>query len=190
MPELTETLKITPVYDQKKETITLTSEEFNRILDFAALQDLEIERKEDAIKQEKDLVNAFKKRMNELYQFILSSFEEKVENILSQEDNKEQVQKEISAFFSNFNKAEKIMAPYYESYSDESDSDRLKRILKEYPVLSLLSSAPETQLLTAADVLFTFKNLSILNEEQVYNLNLIARDLVLIKWAKKLFKNN
>lgn len=128
--------------------------------------------------------------MNELYQFILSSFREKIENILSQEDNKERVQKEINAFFSNFNKAEKVMAPYYEGYSDESDLDRLKRILKGYPILSLLSSAPETQLLTAADVVFTFKDLSILNEEQARNLNLIARDLVLIKWAKKLFKNN
>ena len=190
MSELLETLKITPTYNQETGAVTLTSKEFNRILEFVDLKDMEIERKTDEVKQGKDLANAFKKRMNELYQFILSSFREKVENILSQENNKEQVQKEINTFFSDFNKAEKVMAPYYESYSDESDSVRLKRILEGYPILSLLSNTPETQLLTAADVVDTFKDLSILNEEQVQNLNLIARDLVLIKWAQKLFKNN
>ena len=190
MSELLETLKIAPTYNQETGAVTLTSKEFNRILEFVDLKDMEIERKTDEVKQGKDLANAFKKRMNELYQFILSSFREKVENILSQENNKEQVQKEINTFFSDFNKAEKVMAPYYESYSDESDSVRLKRILEGYPILSLLSNAPETQLLTAADVVDTFKDLSILNEEQVQNLNLIARDLVLIKWAQKLFKNN
>ena len=190
MSELLETLKIAPTYNQETGAVTLTSKEFNRILEFVDLKDMEIERKTDEVKQGKDLANAFKKRMNELYQFILSSFREKVENILSQENNKEQVQKEINTFFSDFNKAEKVMAPYYESYSDESDSVRLKRILEGYPILSLLSNTPETQLLTAADVVDTFKDLSILNEEQVQNLNLIARDLVLIKWAQKLFKNN
>lgn len=190
MSELLETLKIAPTYNQETGAVTLTSKEFNRILEFVDLKDMEIERKTDEVKQGKDLANAFKKRINELYQFILLSFKEKVENILSQEDNKEQVQKEIDTFFSNFNKAEKVMAPYYESYSDEPDSVRLKRILEGYPILSLLSNIPEAQLLTAADVVDTFKDLSILNEEQMHNLNLIARDLVLIKWAQKLFKNN
>lgn len=190
MSELLETLKIAPTYNQETGAVTLTSKEFNRILEFVDLKDMKIERKTEEVKQEKTSQMHLKKRINELYQFILLSFREKVENILSQEDNKEQVQKEINAFFSNFNKAEKIMAPYYESYSDESDSVRLKRILEDYPILSLLSNAPETQLLTAADVVDTFEDLSILNKEQTHNLNLIARDLVLIKWAKKLFKNN
>lgn len=190
MPELLETLKITPVYNQETGTVSLTSKEFNRILEFVDLKDIEIERKADAVKQEKDLTNALKKKIDELHQFILSSFREKVENILSQEDNKTQIQKEVNVLFSNFNKSEKVMAPYYESYSNEPDSERLKRILKGYPIFSSLLDIPEMQQLTAADVVFTFKDLSIFNEEQVCNLNLIARDLVLVKWAQKLFKNN
>lgn len=190
MPELLETLKITPMYNQETGTVSLTSKEFNRILEFVDLKDIEIERKADAVKQEKDLTSALKKKIDELHQFILSSFREKVENILSQEDNKKQIQKEANVLFSDFKKSKKVMAPYYESYSDGPDSERLKRVLKGYPIFSSLLDIPEMQQLTATDVVNTFKDLSILNEEQVRNLNLIARDLVLVKWTKKLFKNN
>lgn len=60
--ELLETLKIALIYNQETGAVTLTSKEFNRILEFIDLKDIEIERETDAVKQEKDLTDTLEKK--------------------------------------------------------------------------------------------------------------------------------
>lgn len=172
MSELTETLKITPVYDQRNGTFTLTSEEFKKILDFTALQDLKI----------KDL----RERMHQLYEHILLNFRKKTKDFLSQEDNREKIKKEKNDLFLNFSKK---VTPYYEG-SDTPYSDCYIGALKECPTIWTLLHMPEAKLVTPTDITAVFVEFSLLDKEERFKLDRLVMRFVKEKLGLKSHKND
>lgn len=167
MVELTETLKVTSVYDQINGSFILTSEEIKKILDFATLQGLRI----------KDL----KEKNDQLYEYILLNFRKKIKDFLSQEDNREKIKKEKNDLFLNFSKK---IAPYYEG-SDTPYSDCYMGALKECPTTWALLHMLEAKLVSPTDITAIFVEFSLLEKEEQFKLDRLVMKFVKEKLSLK-----
>lgn len=189
MSKLTEVLKITPAYNQKEGTVTLTFKEFDRISEFIDLKDFEIESRDEKIRRQKLLYNLLGKRKDELYNCVLSSCREKIENFLSREDNREKIKKEKEDLFLNFSEK---MSPYYEQHkcSDTIDSDCCGHAFEECPTIWALLHTPEARLLNPCDIGAIYEEFSLFTKEEQFKLDHMVIKFIDEKTGSKLHEDD